>query len=92
MSNGRYGTWMNPSPQSRYGGSFLSDRVGEGAASTGLAGVATAPAGISSARRTSPDHPMFWVAGLILIVFGVGGVSTTVRLGHERARVELGKT
>lgn len=88
----RYGNaWMNPSPQSRYGGSFLSDRVGDGAQSTGLAGVATAPAGISP-KQSSPDHPMFWVAGLLLIVFGIGGVSTTVRVGRERAHVELGST
>lgn len=88
----RYGNaWINPSPQSRYGGSFLNDRVGAGASSTGLEGVATAPAGIST-KRSSPDHPMFWVAGLLLVVFGVGGVSTTVRLGKERAKVELGQT
>jgi hypothetical protein len=88
----RYGnSWINPSPASRYGGSFLSDRVGPGAASTGLEGVATAPAGIST-KRTSPDHPLFWVGVLLLITFGVGGVSTTVRLGKERATVELGST
>lgn len=88
----RYGNaWINPSPQMRYGGSFLSDRVGAGASSTALEGVATAPAGISS-KRTSPDHPMFWVAVLTAIVFGVGGVSTTVRLGKERATVELGNS
>jgi hypothetical protein len=93
MGSSRYGNaWVNPSPASRYGGAFLSDRVGSGAESTGLAGVATAPAGVTTAKRTSPDSPMFWVAALVLVVFGVGGVSTTVRLGKEKAHVQLGQT
>lgn len=88
----RYGNdWMNPSPQSRYGGAFLSDRVNEAAASTGLAGVATAPAGVSP-KQWSRDHPMFWVGVLVVVVFGIGGASTTVRLGPERARIEVGRT
>lgn len=82
--------WVSPSPASKYGGSFLSDRCDPGAAASGLEGVAGSPPG-HHAAHWHPDSPLFWVAGLVLVVFGIGGAATTVRLGPAKAGVSVGK-
>jgi hypothetical protein len=82
--------WATPSPGAKYGGSFLTDRIDPGAASTGTVGVAGPPAG-QHAKAWHPDNAMFWVAGLIVIVFGIGGASTTFRVGSAKATAAVGK-
>lgn len=61
---------------------------------------ATAPAGVAAAVSTSgmpeprlfsPDHPMFWLAGLLLVAFGAAGVSGAVRVGPLKAAASAGK-
>lgn len=81
--------WISPSPGSKYGGSFLTDRVDPGAGNTGLTGVAGPPA-TGGGKLWHPDHPMFWVAGLLVVVFGIGGASTTFRVGKAKASAAIG--
>jgi hypothetical protein len=69
---------------------FQAGQGASGAASTGTVGVAGPPAG-QHAKAWHPDNAMFWVAGLIVIVFGIGGASTTFRVGSAKASAAVGK-
>lgn len=82
--------WATPSPGAKYGGSFLSGRVDPGAASAGTEGVAGPPAG-GHAHLWHPDNGMFWVGVLVIVVFGIGGAATTVRVGPAKVSGAIGK-
>ena len=90
MSQGGTYAWASGSPASRYGGSLLSSRSDPVAEASALTSSATPPAG-SSHKAWHHDSPLFWVAALIVIATGLGGASTTVRLGKSKAGVSLGK-
>ena len=53
----------------------------------GLEGPSTA---LGSAAPYHPDHPLFWVAGIILVTFGLIGANSAVRIGKFKARVSAG--
>lgn len=53
--------------------------------------AAVSTAGINEPPLWSPDHPMFWVAGLILVAVGAAGVSGAVRVGPVRVGGSAGK-
>jgi hypothetical protein len=91
MSNGNVYAWMSGSPTAKYGGSFLSGRSSPVAEASALTSAATPPAGNAS-RAWHPDSALFWVAGLIIVATGLGGASTTVRLGKGKAGIQVGKT
>lgn len=82
--------WATPSPGAKYGGSFLTDRVDPGTHNSGLQGVAGPPEGNHS-RPWHPDNAMFWVAAVVLVVFGIGGASTSFRVGPAKASATVGK-
>lgn len=46
---------------------------------------------VDHSRPTSPDHPLFWVAALGLVTFGVIFASTTVRIGPVKVAASAGK-
>lgn len=90
MAQGGTYAWASGSPTARYGGSLLSGRSDPVAEASALTSSATPPAG-SAHKATSHESPLFWVAVLVVIATGLGGASTTVRLGKSKAGVQLGK-
>jgi hypothetical protein len=86
---GQY-AWASGSPTARYGGSLLSSRSDPVAEASALTSSATPPAG-NAHKSWSHDSPLFWVGALIIVATGLGGLSTTVRVGKAKAGVELGK-
>lgn len=38
-----------------------------------------------------PDHPLFWVAGIVLVTFGLIGANSAVRIGKFKASLNAGK-
>jgi len=87
---GQY-AWASGSPTARYGGSLLSGRSDPVAEASALTSAATPPAG-SAHKAWHWDSPLFWVGALVVIATGLGGASTSVRVGKATAGVELGKT
>jgi len=62
------------------------------------AGAAAAPLALSGgpsrddiAPPWSPDNPLFWFAGILLVTVGLAAGATSVRLGPLRASVSAGK-
>lgn len=39
-----------------------------------------------------PDHPLFWVAGIVLVTFGFIGANSAIRVGKFKASVNAGST
>jgi len=53
-----------------------------GATAPAIAQQAGAP--VLTAPLTSPDNPLFWFGGLLLVTLGLVGISTQIRLGPLR--------
>jgi hypothetical protein len=45
-----------------------------------------------SGKPWSPDNPLFWFGGLLLVTFGLIGAATTVRVGPFKASLGAGKS
>lgn len=91
MAQGGSYAWFGGSPGARYGGSFLSGRSDPAAEAAAMTPAATPPAG-KAHKAWHWDSPLFWVAALIVAATGLGGASTTVRVGSAKAGVAIGKT
>jgi hypothetical protein len=44
----------------------------------------------ASGKPWSPDNPLFWFGGLLLVTFGLIGAATTVRFGPFKASLGAG--
>lgn len=77
-------TWAELGPGSITGWSMSADR-GSGGVSTGVESAAATRAG-DNPPLFSPDNPLFWVAGLLLVVGGAVGLSGWVDLGPIKAK------
>jgi hypothetical protein len=81
-------SWEPTSVVSKYG---LTDTA-PSPATTELTAVATPRAGAATtAQPWHPENPLFWVAGLAAVTFGLAAFSTNVRVGSVRAGVSAGK-
>lgn len=49
------------------------------------------PAPIAGTPLWHPNHPLFWVGGILALTFGFAFASTTVRVGPAHAHAALGK-
>lgn len=56
----------------------------------GLA-IAQGMRGDRSVSLLSPDHPLFWFAGLLAVTVGVIGFASSGHVGPVRAAVHVGK-
>lgn len=55
-----------------------------------LASATTSLHDRSSGKPWSPDNPLFWFGGLLLVTFGLIGAATSVRVGPFKASLGAG--
>lgn len=71
---------------------------GAAPATTAMAGskpAVAASAGPSAAANSvpyHPDHPLFWLAALVAVTFGLIGANSAIRVGKFKAALSAGTT
>lgn len=60
------------------------------AGSPALKGLEGPSSEIGNAAPYHPDHPLFWVAGILLATFGLIGANSALRIGKFKASVQAG--
>jgi hypothetical protein len=82
-------TGWAPAGPARYG---LNPAGPTSNATTELRAVASPAEGTANEMKPwHPSNPLFWIAALGAVTFGLMAVSTTVRVGPGKASVSLGK-
>jgi hypothetical protein len=72
---------------------ILGDEAPAANGQTSLAAVPTPSAKAQAAGKAlSPENPLFWFTAVAAVTFGLMAFSTSVRVGHTTASVNLGST